>query len=248
MSIFYFQTFSGEKSGKDNDDNDVEKEDKNSDGSKHGEDLTLNDGDDKDRKDGDVVEHDMDPDSTHENDNKPSSNDIESADIDTNQTPEDSHNNIAENDGNNKSLEQEALDDSLDVETMDSFLTKSIRKSLTAPDPDVREAAHRLLRDRMIETDRISERSASRSGSESSAASSTNTNQSNILRMEESAVTYGAVKTADTTVLKYSSMAPMGGGLGATLDDDTESNTVGETTSLLGNNSTSSMGAMNNFG
>ena len=72
------------------------------------------------------------------------------------------------------------------------------------------------------------------------------TNQSNILGTASDS-TYGAVKTADTTVLEYSSMTPMGGGLSVTTDDNINSSAVGETTSLLGNSNTS-MGAMNNFG
>merc|ERR1712038_1209724 len=59
----------------------------------------------------------------------------------------------------------ENVNDSLDDETMNSLLTNSLRKSLSDRNVEVREAAHRLLRNRMIEVDKSSDGSASASSS-----------------------------------------------------------------------------------
>ncbi len=126
------------------------------------------------------------------------------------------------------------MDISLDEETMDSFLTQSIRKSLSAENEEVREAAQRLLRNRMIEVDRISERSGSCSGDESIAIDESEGLGWASATSSAFGSAYGAVNTADTTVLRYSSMAPMGGGMEASSDSD-NNNLAGETTSLLGN-------------
>lgn len=127
-------------------------------------------------------------------------------------------------------------DDTLDEETMDKLLSESIRESLNNSNNDIREAAHRLLRNRLIEVDRISEGSGSRGGS-SSASKDDN--------MPDS--TYGAVNTADTNAAEYSAMTLMGSTMEATSNEGNRNgeDSVGETTSLLGNKN---MSAMNNFG
>lgn len=115
-------------------------------------------------------------------------------------------------------------EDGLDEEAMDTLLSASIRESLSAKNNEVREAAHRLLRNRMIEVDRISERSESLSGSASSRKTP---------------------DTGDQVSSEYAAMKPMGGALDS--NDDIQED---ETTSLLvkSGDDTKSMGAMNNFG
>ncbi len=85
---------------------------------------------------------------------------------------------------------QDESNDSIDDEVMDTLLTESIRESLSARNSDVREAAHRLLRNRMVEVDRISEGSGSQN-------SSTNSKNSQDLGVSPT---------------EYASMEPMGGG------------------------------------
>jgi len=157
-------------------------------------------------------------------------------------------------------------DDSLDAETMNTLLTSSIRNSLRHKDEEVRNAAHRLLRNRMIEVDRLSEGSLSPSRNDDKSQRSSTEGSS--LGMG-SASAYGALSVGEKNALAYSSMAPMGGGSAAVDSDNINGNVdANETTSLLGstsnNNQTSnnndllrpsiftsvgkSMGAMNNFG
>ncbi len=143
-----------------------------------------------------------------------------------------------DNDFENDETVDDMPNDTLDEEAMDKLLSESIRESLNNSNSEIREAAHRLLRNRMIEVDPISEGDGGLSGS-SSASKDDN--------MPDS--TYGAVNTADNNVAEYSAMTLMG----STRTIESTSNegnrdgedAVGETTSLLGNKN---MGAMNNFG
>lgn len=173
------------------------------------------------------------------------------------------------NESMNTSLDEE---DVLDDEAMDTLLTNSIRESLSARNVEVREAAHRLLRNRMIDVDRISEGSGSRSGSEGSKNRSLSADDNLGLGSTgfspPSDSQYGAFETNNTDEFhsEYASMGPMGGST-RTSDDDQN---VSETTSLLGKSGEkddkdesadktslrpsifttvgNNMGAMNNFG
>ena len=178
------------------------------------------------------------------------------------------------NESMNTSQDEE---DALDDEAMDTLLTDSIRESLSARNVEVREAAHRLLRNRMIDVDRISEESGSRSGSERSKDRSLRVDDN--LGLGRTGLSppsdsqYGAFGTNDEFHSEYTSMGPMGGSTMTSHDDQNDNgiNNVSETTSLLGKSSGekddkdesvdktslrpsifttvgNSMGAMNNFG
>lgn len=137
---------------------------------------------------------------------------------------------------NNESMLSED-DDDLDETKMDTLLTESIRKSLEDGNSEVREAAHRLLRNRMVEVDRISERSGSKSGSDCSSSKKAGDGKDGGTSPDYGALT----KASNEFHSKYTSMPPMGGD-GAVAD---------ERTSLLaksGGASEKSMGALNNFG
>ena len=144
------------------------------------------------------------------------------------------------------------VDISLDDETMDQLLSESIRESLSARNTEEREAAHRMLRNRMTGIDRISKPSSS-NGDISAASASSNYQKETESNLVSNDSTYGAVSAADVTVSEYNAMTPMGGGLCAItgdVEDDDINNVAGETTSLLGkrNEDDFSMSAMNNFG
>ena len=129
-------------------------------------------------------------------------------------------------DDNGHKDEQDSYDDendkTMDDVTMDHLLQESIRESLQNSNAQVREAAHRLLRNRIVQVDDLTE------------------SERNEGLMSDSA--YGAIVAADTNLSEFNSMSPMGGSNENLADDG-----VAETTSLLGEGS-SSMSARNNFG
>jgi len=129
-------------------------------------------------------------------------------------------------DDNSHKDEQGSYDDendkTMDDVTMDHLLQESIRESLQNSNAQVREAAHRLLRNRIVQVDDLTE------------------SERNEGLMSDSA--YGAIVAADTNLSEFNSMSPMGGSNENLADDG-----VAETTSLLGEGS-SSMSARNNFG
>jgi hypothetical protein len=129
-------------------------------------------------------------------------------------------------DDNGHKDEQGSYDDendkTMDDVTMDHLLQESVRESLHNSNAQVREAAHRLLRNRIVQVDDLTE------------------SERNEGLMSDSA--YGAIVAADTNLSEFNSMSPMGGSNENLADDG-----VAETTSLLGEGS-SSMSARNNFG
>lgn len=129
-------------------------------------------------------------------------------------------------DDNGHKDEQDSYDDendkTMDDVTMDHLLQESIRESLQNSNAQVREVAHRLLRNRIVQVDDLTE------------------SERNEGLMSDSA--YGAIVAADTNLSEFNSMSPMGGSNENLADDG-----VAETTSLLGEGS-SSMSARNNFG
>lgn len=213
---------------KKNDDLDLKGDDNNDDDFKDGGNAGAPSANDKDIEKGDSSN-----DEANNNETQGKSNDTDNGD---------------QGDKNESMISE---DDALDEETMDTLLTESLRKSLSARNEEVREAAHRLLRNRMVEVDRISERSGSRSGSESSMKKSST---------DDPEPDYGALAVDDKFHSEYESMAPMGGGddaaptettgLLAKSGDDGKERTANKSKlrPSIFTKVGKSMGAMNNFG